>query len=131
MPDRRRATTVNRRTSGAVKPETARYSCEGCGVLLEEHQKTEMLAKGTWVPANEGASCDDDDTCSAGDVCAAGVCGGTLPDCALETIYATVSDGVRTGQVRCSVVPGAAPLCETEPDGTTLRVTWDVPSMCQ
>jgi phage terminase large subunit GpA-like protein len=38
------------------KPETARYSSEGCGVLLEEHQKTEMLANGTWVPANEGAS---------------------------------------------------------------------------
>jgi phage terminase large subunit GpA-like protein len=30
------------------KPEQARYACEACGVLIEEHHKTEMLAAGEW-----------------------------------------------------------------------------------
>ncbi len=28
----------------------ARYACEECGTLIEEHQKTEMLAAGEWRP---------------------------------------------------------------------------------
>lgn len=29
-------------------PSTARYACDGCGILLEESQKREMLAGGEW-----------------------------------------------------------------------------------
>lgn len=34
------------------KPETARYLCEGCGVLIEEAEKPAMLAAGHWVATN-------------------------------------------------------------------------------
>jgi phage terminase large subunit GpA-like protein len=30
------------------KPEEARYACEHCGVLIEEHKKTSMLGAGEW-----------------------------------------------------------------------------------
>jgi phage terminase large subunit GpA-like protein len=30
------------------KPETARYRCEGCETLIQNWQKTEMLARGEW-----------------------------------------------------------------------------------
>jgi phage terminase large subunit GpA-like protein len=33
---------------------TARYVCEHCGAEIEEHQKTQMLAGGQWIPANPG-----------------------------------------------------------------------------
>lgn len=29
-------------------PETAAYACEGCGFLMEEHHKAEMLERGRW-----------------------------------------------------------------------------------
>lgn len=32
------------------KPRTARYACAGCGVLIEEGNKTAMLEAGRWVP---------------------------------------------------------------------------------
>ncbi len=32
------------------KPETVRYKCTHCGELIDERYKTEMLAKGGWVP---------------------------------------------------------------------------------
>ena len=32
------------------KPETAKYACEGCGVLIEEKYKTQMLMNGVWEP---------------------------------------------------------------------------------
>lgn len=32
------------------KPEDVRYACEGCGTLIEERQKTDMLAAGKMVP---------------------------------------------------------------------------------
>lgn len=35
--------------AGNIQPETARYACESCGVLIEEHHKTQMLANGIWV----------------------------------------------------------------------------------
>lgn len=34
------------------KPETARYACDGCGVLLEERHKARMLRSGRWVHAH-------------------------------------------------------------------------------
>ena len=36
-------------------PETARYQCEACGVLLEDRQKTWMLARGEWIADNPEA----------------------------------------------------------------------------
>jgi hypothetical protein len=33
------------------------------------------------LPANEGGSCDDDDECTTGDVCASGTCSGVQEDC--------------------------------------------------
>lgn len=32
----------------------ARYACEECGALIDEHHKTQMLARGRWVPTTEG-----------------------------------------------------------------------------
>ncbi len=31
------------------KPETAKYACEECGVLISNHEKTGMLAAGKWI----------------------------------------------------------------------------------
>jgi len=31
------------------KPQTAKYTCEKCGVLIGESKKTQMLARGVWV----------------------------------------------------------------------------------
>jgi phage terminase large subunit GpA-like protein len=36
-------------------PESARYACEGCGVLIEETFKTQMLADGEWRAEVPGA----------------------------------------------------------------------------
>lgn len=36
-------------------PKTAMLMCEGCGVLIEERYKTEMLAKGEWRAAEPNA----------------------------------------------------------------------------
>jgi phage terminase large subunit GpA-like protein len=36
------------------KPETARYECEDCGTLIENHEKTGMLARGEWRPTAAG-----------------------------------------------------------------------------
>ncbi len=36
------------------RPETARYRCESCAGLLENWQKTEMLARGEWRPTAAG-----------------------------------------------------------------------------
>lgn len=36
------------------KPDETKYCCESCGVLIDEHHKTKMLAKGRWVPTAEG-----------------------------------------------------------------------------
>ncbi len=38
------------------RPDTARYVCESCGTLIDEHQKTKMLAGHRWIPANPDAS---------------------------------------------------------------------------
>jgi phage terminase large subunit GpA-like protein len=35
-------------------PEQAQYCCESCGALIDEHHKSQMLAKGRWVPSAEG-----------------------------------------------------------------------------
>lgn len=40
------------------KPKTARYVCEDCGVLIDEHHKTEMLARGEWRAHNPDAETD-------------------------------------------------------------------------
>lgn len=31
------------------KPQEAQYACEECGALIDEHHKTQMLARGRWV----------------------------------------------------------------------------------
>jgi phage terminase large subunit GpA-like protein len=36
------------------RPETARYRCEACEALIENWQKTEMLARGEWRPMAAG-----------------------------------------------------------------------------
>ncbi len=36
------------------KPDEAKYCCESCGDLIDEHHKTKMLASGRWVPSAEG-----------------------------------------------------------------------------
>lgn len=36
------------------QPETARYRCEACAFLIENWQKTEMLARGEWRPTAAG-----------------------------------------------------------------------------
>lgn len=36
------------------RPETARYRCESCAGLIENWQKTEMLARGEWRPTAAG-----------------------------------------------------------------------------
>lgn len=35
-------------------PEQAQYCCESCGSLIDEHHKSQMLAKGRWIPSAEG-----------------------------------------------------------------------------
>ncbi|MDT7849926.1 phage terminase large subunit family protein [Methylophilus sp. VKM B-3414] len=35
--------------AGEALPETARYLCDGCSVLIDEHHKEKMLAVGEWV----------------------------------------------------------------------------------
>jgi phage terminase large subunit GpA-like protein len=35
--------------TGEAIPESARYACEACGVLIAEHHKEKMLAHGVWV----------------------------------------------------------------------------------
>ena len=37
------------------RPEEAAYACESCGAMIEEHQKTAMLAAGEWVASNPAA----------------------------------------------------------------------------
>lgn len=34
------------------RPKEAYFVCEDCGAIIEEHQKTEMLAKGEWIAEN-------------------------------------------------------------------------------
>jgi len=41
--------------SGEARPETAVYVCRHCGSTLQNHQKTDMLAAGLWVPEMPGA----------------------------------------------------------------------------
>lgn len=36
------------------RPREAQYTCEECGALIDEHHKTQMLARGRWVAAAEG-----------------------------------------------------------------------------
>lgn len=35
------------------KPQEAQYACEECGALIDEHHKTQMLARGLWVATAE------------------------------------------------------------------------------
>lgn len=35
--------------AGEPIPDSARYACESCGVLIDEHYKEKMLASGSWV----------------------------------------------------------------------------------
>jgi phage terminase large subunit GpA-like protein len=35
-------------------PRVVEYQCESCNVLIEEHHKTEMLARGEWRPTAKG-----------------------------------------------------------------------------
>jgi phage terminase large subunit GpA-like protein len=35
------------------KPQDAQYACEECGALIDEHHKTQMLARGRWVKTAE------------------------------------------------------------------------------
>ncbi len=35
------------------KPQEAQYACEECGALIDEHHKTQMLARGRWVKSAE------------------------------------------------------------------------------
>lgn len=35
--------------TGEHLPDTVRYLCEACGVLIEEHHKEKMLANGEWI----------------------------------------------------------------------------------
>jgi phage terminase large subunit GpA-like protein len=35
------------------KPQEAQYACEECGALIDEHHKTQMLARGRWVATAE------------------------------------------------------------------------------
>jgi phage terminase large subunit GpA-like protein len=44
-----------RTPSGEARPETAVYVCKHCGGTLQNHQKTDMLAAGLWVPEAPGA----------------------------------------------------------------------------
>jgi phage terminase large subunit GpA-like protein len=43
---------------GDVVPESVAYACCSCGVLIPERRKTEMLAKGIWVPQAPERSSD-------------------------------------------------------------------------
>lgn len=36
------------------EPAKARYACEACGVLIEEHRKTWMLENGEWIATHPG-----------------------------------------------------------------------------
>jgi phage terminase large subunit GpA-like protein len=36
------------------QPEQVQYCCESCGALIEEHHKSQMLAKGRWIPSADG-----------------------------------------------------------------------------
>lgn len=38
------------------KAHSVRYVCTDCGGEIEEHQKTELIAHGRWVPGNPGAT---------------------------------------------------------------------------
>lgn len=38
------------------RPETAAYACAACGVLIDETEKRDMLARGRWVPTNPDAA---------------------------------------------------------------------------
>ena len=38
------------------KPDTAVYFCEHCGIEIQEHKKSFMLANGVWIAENEDAS---------------------------------------------------------------------------
>lgn len=38
-----------------TKPDTARYQCESCDALIEEHNKTAMLMAGEWRPTAESS----------------------------------------------------------------------------
>ena len=40
---------------GRARPETAVYICRHCGAAIEEHNKTDMLAGGIWLPDAPGA----------------------------------------------------------------------------
>lgn len=42
-------------TPGKQEVDEAQYVCNECGVLIDEHYKTDMLAKGKWVAKNPGA----------------------------------------------------------------------------
>lgn len=44
-----------RTPSGQARPETAVYVCRHCGGTMQNHDKTEMLAGGVWVPEAPGA----------------------------------------------------------------------------
>jgi len=41
-------------SAGKHLPKTAKYLCEGCGVLIEERYKTQMLARGQWQATAPG-----------------------------------------------------------------------------
>ena len=36
------------------QPRAAKYCCESCEYLIEEHHKTQMLAQGEWIATHEG-----------------------------------------------------------------------------
>lgn len=40
--------------AGEALPDTAQYACAACGVLIDEHHKDEMLARGVWIATAPG-----------------------------------------------------------------------------
>lgn len=63
--------------------------CQSCN--------TTMTQKG-WSAANEGGACDDQNDCTFGDTCAAGVCAGTVYKCTPGTNQTCLVSGSCTGK---------------------------------
>jgi len=113
-------------TGACTSPEQPSAEGQTCGTnacAISECQSGACVA-------TSNVSCGDGNSCTTDSCDAVEGCVNALPTCGVVDFYATVSDGTRTGQVHCTVTAGAAPLCDTESDGRTLRIAWNAPSMC-
>lgn len=116
--------------SGKCQAGTKPYDCSGdvdssCATGVCD--KTNNGGKGgcTAKPKNNGSECNaDDNGCTTGDICAAGICvPGTPPDCNKETGACTVGACKSTGKTSYTCI--GAPIkeskpCEADKNGCTL-----------